>query len=349
MNNILLLTDKLKTGGAEMYFCKLENHLRDEWLTVYAAAGPGELYDQIQNKRFFIPISSKNHIANLYVLMKQIASLNIDVIHANSLRMLLYAIVIKRVSRRNLKLVYTKHNITILEKKAPLMFTKMLNDHVNQIITVSHFEKENLAQFGIRDERIRTIYNGVDIAHFSFQPKKKTETFHVGILARLSAEKNHALFLRIANEFRDMDHVMFHIAGDGPERTSIKKMIDELHIHHKVKIHGNLSDPYEFICTMDVLLLTSLREVFPMVVLEAMASGTPIVSVDVGGIKEAIVNHETGFLISQHSEKEFAGKIKLLLDDEKLRHVLVTTAREKVERSFSLSNMIHSTSEIYQG
>lgn len=347
MNNILLMTDKLTTGGAERYFCKLENHLRVENMTVYAAAGPGELYKQIQNKGCFIPISLKNHMVNLYVLRKHVAHSNIDVIHANSLRMLFYAVAIKRFMSGRLKLVYTKHNITILEKKAPIMFTKMLNNYVDQIITVSHFEKENLVQLGVRDERIRTIYNGVDIAHFSFQPKKNKKTFNIGILARLSPEKNHALFLRIANEFKDVDQVMFHIAGDGPERSSVEKMIEELHLHNKVKIHGNLTDPYEFICTMDVLLLTSFREVFPMVVIEAMAAGTPIVSVDVGGIKEAIFNHETGILIAKHSEKDFAKKIILLLNDEKLRRMLVVKARKKVEQSFSLFNMIQSTSEIY--
>lgn len=348
MNNVLLMTDKLITGGAEMYFCKLENYLRDGNITVYTAAGPGELYNQIQNKDHFIPMSLKNHLANLYVLRKHVTNLNIGVIHANSLRMLLYAIVIKRFIRRRLKLVYTKHNITILEKKAPFVFTNILNKQVDQIITVSDFEKENLRQFGVQEERIQTIYNGVDTAKFSFQPKKHKKTCNVGILARLSPEKNHALFLRIANEFKNVDQVIFHIAGDGPERSSVEKMVDELQLHHKVKIHGNLTSPYEFIRTMDILLLTSHREVFPMVVIEAMATGTPIVSVDVGGIKEAIFNHKTGILISTHSEKDFVKKISLLLDDEKLRHVLVVTARKKVEQSFSVFNMIQSTSEIYQ-
>ncbi|PDY45269.1 glycosyltransferase [Bacillus pseudomycoides] len=348
MNNILLLTDKLITGGAEMYFCKLENYLKHEDMTFYSAAATGELYHQIHNKHHFIPLSLKNHPANLYTLSKQVMKLDIDVIHANSFRMLLYSIVIKKMTGRKIKLIYTKHNVTILEKKFPALFKKVLNQHVNQIIAVSNFEKERLLQFGIRKSLIRTIYNGVDVKHFSFQQIQPKEALNIGILARLSKEKNHELFLKIANELKDVCNVMFYIAGDGPERDFIEKMIHDFKLNHKVKLLGNTSNPYEFICSMDLLLLTSLREVFPMVVIEAMASGTPIISVDVGGIKEAIIDDETGILVSHHSEKEFAKKIQLLHNNQNLRKCLGKAAREKVEKSFSLSNMIHSTLETYQ-
>jgi len=348
MINVLLLTDKLITGGAEMYFCKLENHLMDdENMTFYSAAATGELSNQIHNIHHFIPLSLKNHTTNLNTLIRQVKKLNINVIHANSLRMVLYSIVIKKIMRRKIKLVYTKHNVTMLEKKMPFIFKRILNQYVDQIIAVSNFEKENLLQFGVRNDLIRTIYNGIDIDHFSYQQLHPKETFNIGILARLSKEKNHELFLKIAHELKDVSKIMFYIAGDGPERDSVEKMIHDLKLSDIVKLQGNISNPYEFISNMDLLLLTSLREVFPMVVLEAMASGTPIISVDVGGIKEAIADHETGILISHHSEKEFAEKIKLLQHNEDLRHHLGSAARQKVEKYFSLSNMIHSTLETY--
>jgi glycosyltransferase involved in cell wall biosynthesis len=349
MNNVLLLTDKLITGGAEMYFCKLENHLKNDNAMYYSAAATGELYNHLQNKHQFIPLSLKNHLANLYTLSIEVTQKDIHVIHANSLRMLLYSIALLKMTRRKIKLVYTKHNVTILERKMPSLFKKVVNQYVDQIIAVSDFEKKNLLMLGVRNDKIRTIYNGVDIAQFSFQKQQQPkETFNVGILARLSKEKNHELFLKIANELKDTPKVRFFIAGEGPEREFVERMITDLDLNHKVKLLGNTSDPYPFICNMDLLLLTSLREVFPMVVLEAMASGTPIVSVDVGGVKEAVVNHETGILISHHSEKEFANKIRLLYDNEELRQQLGNNARQKVEQSFSLSNMIHSTLETYQ-
>lgn len=348
MYNVLLLTDKLITGGAEMYFCKLENHLKDEDMTFYTAAATGEMYNQIHNKTNFISLSLKNHLANLNTLRKQVIQKDISIIHANSLRMLLYSIIVKKIIKREIKLVYTKHNVTILETKAPFLFKKVLNQHVDQVISVSNFEKENLLQLGVREDLIQTIYNGVDIHQFSFQPLQSQKTFNVGILARLSKEKNHKLFLNIANELRDMEQIVFHIAGDGPERAFIEKEIRNLQLNHKVNVLGQVSNPYEFIGSMDLLLLTSFREVFPMVVLEAMATGTPIVSVDVGGVKEAVVDYETGILVQHYSEKEFAEKIKLLHDNEDLRRGLRGAARKKVEETFTLSTMIHATLENYR-
>jgi len=349
MSRILLLTDKLITGGAEMYFCKLENHLKDENMTFYSAAANGELYREIHNKQNFIHLSLKNHFINIIRLIKEVNKRDINVIHANSLRMLLYSILLKKVTKRKIKLIYTKHNVTILEEKMPSLFKEILNKHVHKIITVSNFEKENLLRVGVRNNLIRTIYNGVDVEHFAYQQKQQTkETFNIGILARISKEKNHDLFLKIANDLKEMQNLMFFIAGEGLERGYVEKMIIELNLEHKVKLLGNLSNPYEFICDMDLLLLTSYREVFPMVILEAMAAGTPIVTVDVGGINEAIKDYETGILINHHSKDEFSTIIKFLYNDENLRKQISNSARRMVEDNFSLSNMIHSTLKTYQ-
>ncbi|MGF9741816.1 glycosyltransferase family 4 protein [Priestia megaterium] len=348
MNNVLLLTDKLIVGGAEMYFCKLENNLKDELTNFYSAAAPGELYSELHNKQNFLPLSLKNHFFNIYKLIKLVRQKDIHVIHANSLRMLLYSILIKKITRKNIKLVYTKHNVTILEKKLPKLFKELLNQHVNQIIAVSNFEKDNLIHLGVNNDIIKTIYNGVDVKQFAFKQLRSNKTFNIGILARLSKEKNHELFLKIANNLKNMDNLMFYIAGDGPEREYVEKMVHELNLSDKVKLLGNLSNPYEFICNMDLLLLTSLREVFPMVVLEAMATGTTIISVDVGGIKEAVVNYETGILIGEHSEKDFAEMVRLLQDNKELRLNLREKARKKVEECFSLTSMVQSTLDSYR-
>lgn len=81
----------------------------------------------------------------------------------------------------------------------PTLFRYFMNKYVNNIITVSEFEKNNLISIHVAEEKINTIYNGVDIEKFLFQQKKKESTYKIGILARLSKEKNHQLFIKIAN------------------------------------------------------------------------------------------------------------------------------------------------------
>ncbi|KFM98536.1 glycosyltransferase family 1 protein [Bacillus clarus] len=346
--NILLMTDKLITGGAESYFCKLENHLQYENLTVYTAAGDGELYQSLARKENFILLSRWNHLRNIYYLRKEICKRKIDIIHANSMRMVLYAFLIQKFIKRKIKVVYTKHNVTILEKKMPIVFRYFMNKYVDSIITVSESEKNNLLSVLVAEEKIKTIYNGVDIEKFLFQQKKKESVYKVGILARLSKEKNHQLFVKIADVLKTRKDFLFYIAGDGPEKESIMKEIEKYDLQQSVKMLGNISEPHEFIGNMDVLLLLSFREVFPMVVIEAMATGTPVVSIDVGGINEAVIDGESGVLISKYCEYEFADAIKELQENEEMMNNVRVTARKKAERYFSLTKMVEETIYIYE-
>jgi glycosyltransferase involved in cell wall biosynthesis len=345
--NVLLLTDKLTTGGAEMYFCKLENNLPDGEVTVYTAAGPGELYSHIKRKNRFIELKRSNPLFNFWLVRQLIIRKKIDIIHANSLRAVLLLLFIRITIFRAFHCIYTKHNVTVLERKVPLLMAFLLNNFVTKVITVSHFESENLLGLGVYIQKIITIYNGVDLDQFQYQDKKKSLVFKIGILARISEEKNHGLFIDVANELRHYTNIEFYVAGDGPDFPVIRERIKDLNLEDKISLVGNSEYPEKFIHEMDVLLLTSKREVFPMVVLEAMAVGTPMISIDKGGIKEAIIDNETGILISDHSVETFCTKIKELKENSSLRLKLIQKARDKVMKEFSLNQMVDLTYQEY--
>ncbi|MCA0149770.1 glycosyltransferase family 4 protein [Rossellomorea vietnamensis] len=345
--NVLMLTDKLTMGGAENYFIKLENKMNGEDVHLHTAAGEGELKEQISNKHNHLELSRTNHILNLWRLTGYIHKHKINVIHANSLRMVLYAEYLKFIVRKfNIKIIYTKHNITFLER-FPKLFSALMNHGVARIITVSEYEKKVLTRYGVKEEIITTIYNGVDLETFTFEEKPKKNEFNVGILARLSKEKNHMLFLEIVASLKAERDIHFYIAGDGPERESIEGKIQELGIGDRVSLLGEVQKPHPFIQSMDALLLTSEREVFPMVIIEAMATGTPVISINKGGISEAIEDGETGMIVDQHSVKGFRDKIFSLKSDWELRKSIISAARRKVVRSFTSSQMVRDTLKLY--
>jgi glycosyltransferase involved in cell wall biosynthesis len=345
--NILVITDKLIHGGAEMYFCKLENQLQHPNISFYYAAGPGELYEKIKHQNNFNEMSRTKHLQNVKKLRKLINDKQIDLVHANSLRMVLYCIFVKRFTKRKFKIVYTKHNVTVLEEKNPFIFSHLLNKYVERIITVSDFEKRNLVNAGIEPNKITTVYNGVDLQQFSFHQKENGNIFKVGILARLSEEKNHEFFIKIANQLRNIPNLMFYIAGDGPEKEKIKNMIQSQNLLDKIKMVGVVHNPQEFIKEMDLLLLTSHREVFPMVILEGMAVGTPIISINRGGIGEAIIGNKTGVLINDHSVEDFCNKILDIKSNEDIKKHFIDNARRKVQVDFSLEQMVSNTLKEY--
>lgn len=343
---VLMLTDKLISGGAESYFCKLENTLAHSNLILYTAAAPGDLVSKLKHKKNYVQLSRKNHLDNLQKVIRIVRKQKIDLFHVNSLRMALYAILIKKLTRKKMKIIYTKHNVTVLDSKGSLL-AKLINKYVDLVIAVSEFEKERLVSNGVERNKIRTIYNGVDLNQFTFFKKEENENFNVGILARLSEEKNHQFFLQVADKLKEIPNITFHIAGDGPESKNIANMITSLGISHKVKMRGNVQEPEQFIKEMDLLLLTSHLEVFPMVILEAMAVGTPIVSIDRGGIKEAILNEETGFLIADHSVEDFCNKILFALENREEVERIAKRARDRVGSNFSLEKMVTSTLDEY--
>ena len=345
--NLLILTDKLIHGGAENYFCRLENEIQDPNLTVYTAAGPGELQSHIKHKENFHSMSRTNHLKNIKSIRRLVLHRQIDVVHANSLRMVLYLCMIKMTigKKNSFTILYTKHNVTALERYSTF-FALLINTYVDRVIAVSEFERENLIQKGVNASKVTTVYNGVDLKRFYFSSKQKGEHYKIGILARLSEEKNHRLFIQIANELKDVPNLKFFIAGDGPEYESITNHIDSLELEN-ITLLGNTSNPEEFIKEMDLLLLTSKREVFPMVMLEAMATGTPLLAVDVGGVKEAIIHKETGFLVKNYSAKQFCDIILELVGNEEVTSQLAQRAREKVEFEFSMEKMVERTMEEY--
>lgn len=345
--NVLMLTDKLTMGGAENYFIKLENKMTGTGFRFYSAAGGGELTDNISNKHNYMELSRKNHIQNLWRLTRHINKQEIDVIHANSLRMVLYAGCLRMFAwKRKIKIVYTKHNITSLEK-FPKLFSSLMNHCVTGIITVSEYEKKVLVHIGVKEEKITTVYNGVDLEKFPFTEKPQHDVFKVGILARLSPEKNHHLFLDIAASMKEEKDIQFYIAGDGPERKSIQEKIQKSGICDRVTLLGEVKEPHKFLQSMDALLLTSEREVFPMVILEAMATGTPVVTINRGGISEAIADGETGMMVDNHCLEVFCEKILSLKSDWELRKCIILAARQKVEKNFTSNHMVKHTFRQY--
>ncbi|MYL49264.1 glycosyltransferase [Halobacillus litoralis] len=345
--NVLFLTDKLSFGGAEIYFCKLENHLEHPDLNFYYAAGPGDLQDRLTNKDHYVELKREKHFSNLLKLKKVMKLHEISLIHANSLRMVLYGVALKMVTRRPIKLLYTKHNITWLELKSRKIFSTLMNRFVDRIITVSNFEKKSLLESGVQKEIIKTIYNGVDLEQFIFREKRENQTFNVGVLARLSKEKNLEFFIEIARKFKGMKNVNFVIGGDGPERKNLETLIDRYGLSGNVKMLGSIKNPEKFIGDMDVMLLTSNREVFPMVILESMAVGTPIISIDRGGISEALLEGQTGYLVTEHSTEAFHEKILTLFADSTKHRELSMKARQRVEEEFSLNKMVGETIQEY--
>ena len=241
---VLFLAEELRVGGAESYFYKIENNIDRKKYDFYCMAVNGA-----QANNLIVPDNYYSYEFSPIDRIKKIKKIcvknNIKIIHANSLQLAFCAAFVKRQLKNkiNIKILYTKHNLTILEKISKKIFAKFLNHNIDIVNPICDVEKENLIKYGVDKDKIITIYNGTKISDFTFNNNRiKKSAFSVGILARLSIEKRHDIFIDIAKiVLEENESVNFYIGGDGPERENIKDAIISNKLQDKVKILGNVN------------------------------------------------------------------------------------------------------------
>jgi glycosyltransferase involved in cell wall biosynthesis len=157
-------------------------------------------------------------------------------------------------------------------------------------------------------------------------------TVRIGFIGRLDPVK------RIPDLLRAMLFVrggQLHIFGAGEERSKLDQMVLDLHLCERVTLRGPSAGPLEALRQIDLLVLPSQAEGFPLVLIEAMAAGVPIVGTDAPGIRDVIVAGCTGLLVPVGSPPELARAIQTLIDHPQQRRHLAAEAISDVQRRFT--------------
>jgi glycosyltransferase involved in cell wall biosynthesis len=180
--------------------------------------------------------------------------------------------------------------------------------------------------------------------------KKRPSAQVVGTVGRLHRQKGQQYLIEAAAQvLRRKPDTEFRFIGEGDLLPQLEKQAEMLNIGSSVKFLGRRTDIAKQLGEMDVFVLPSLWEGFPLVLLEAMAAGVPIVSTKVNGVEEIISNKEDGILVSPKDSEELAKGILNLLDkkNKKWRNVYVSNARRKVTSQFSIKRMVSETEKVY--
>ncbi|MBP1746219.1 MAG: glycosyl transferase [Deltaproteobacteria bacterium] len=231
---------------------------------------------------------------------------------------------------------------------------QMFYRFADNIIAVSEGVKTDLVEeFNIPPHNIEVIYNPIElnrIIELSNDPVEHA-FFREGIPVILSAgrlvpQKGFDILLKaFRNVIREMDARLI-ILGEGPERESLSRLVDNLAITEKVSFLGFQDNPYKFISKADVFVLPSRYEGLPMVILEAMACGAPIVSTDCkSGPGEILQNGRHGVLIPPEDVNALSTAILKLLRDKTLREGFSVSAKERV-KEFIVENIVPKYEEM---
>jgi glycosyltransferase involved in cell wall biosynthesis len=211
---------------------------------------------------------------------------------------------------------------------------------------------------GIPAGKIDVVYNGVDTAVFA-QCEKREEVrseLHippdstvVGIVGRLSEEKGgvDVLIRAIARLRKINPNLRLLVVGDGPLRGNLEALADESAPGGAIMFTGTRNDVAHLLSAMDLFVLPSLNEALPIVVLEAMAAGLPVIATNVGGVPEIVEHEKTGLLVAPGSEDALYSALNRLTYDAYLRERLAQAGRRRVTSDFTIERMVERIEGLY--
>jgi glycosyltransferase involved in cell wall biosynthesis len=167
-------------------------------------------------------------------------------------------------------------------------------------------------------------------------------------IGRLHPQKDFALFIDVAKEIVTKHaSVRFVIAGTGPEEEMLRARAAEHGLGDRLQFAGPVKDPRELYARASMLLLTSKYEGTPMVVLEAMAAGVPVVAPALDGICEILRDGKDAALAVPGDGEGFAARVLSLLQDPVRARMLTVAASEKVHTTYSAEAMARQVEAIY--
>jgi glycosyltransferase involved in cell wall biosynthesis len=214
------------------------------------------------------------------------------------------------------------------------------------IINVSRANRDLALRHRVASpERLVTIHNGIPDER-PWPRKRGLKAPTIIMVARFAPQKDHATMLQAAAQLRVPFHVQF--AGAGPTLSLIERKAELLGLTDRVQFLGERSDVALLLREASIFALPTNWEGFPLAILEAMRAGLPVVTSDVGGIREAVSDGENGFVIARGDASGFARALETLLTNEKLRNQMGRNGRRMFELRFTADHMLRQTFRVYQ-
>ncbi len=201
---------------------------------------------------------------------------------------------------RHRPMLHTFHTFPEIENKRPVrrILTRWLvRKNIMKPVGISASNQNMIAAYyGLSAERVPVVHNPVDLARFAEVSGTTDDTFRFITVGRFSPEKNQQMMLCAFAAFLQKGHdARLVMLGKGEEETKLKSLAKQLGIADRIDYAGYVNDVERYLKNADVFLLSSHYEAQPLCVLEAMAAGLPVISTDVGGVRDIVTDN--GILI----------------------------------------------------
>lgn len=250
-------------------------------------------------------------------------------------------------NHKEIKLIHTIHNEANKEnkKRIRLLQKKLFEEKKVIPVAISDTIQETVCrEYKIKKEDVPIIYNSIDLSN-CIQKKSYDLKYQLLNIGRITKQKNQEELLEIFNEFyKDNPQFKLVIVGAGPLEDELQEKINILNLNNSVKIINRLDSCYKILHESDCFLMTSEFEGLPMTILEALGTGTPIVTYAAGGIADIVLDGYNGMIAN--NKEEFIQKMKLILDNIELRK---TISQNEIisSKKYSSKNMAELYMKLY--
>lgn len=316
-------------GGIEILCKEYAIQSKNNNIFVFFCSG-GEIADEIENHGF--PVVRLNVTKrNLFKAVKQLlqicdsAAVGTIVEHHSAPLALLCAMLVKRF-RPSVKLVTYAHcNAAYMvrkqDRKRYWLYKNVIRKvfrYADLVIAISNSVKESLInELGIPENKIKKIYNGVNLARFRVSEKKEQAETRIIFVGRLIPEKGVQTILQALTLLPDTLNYNFCVAGDGVERQHLQTFAEENGLSDKVSFLGTRADVSELLYRSDIFIhMPNCEEGFGITIVEAMASGLICICSNSGAIPEIIRDGENGILVEKGNAENLAEVLTRVMQDK---------------------------------
>jgi glycosyltransferase involved in cell wall biosynthesis len=343
---ILQVITRSELGGAQTVVVQLANRLSDKHdVVLVAGEGDGKMWEMVSPRVTCVrsrylqrALSPLQDIRAAIELRRIYRRHKPDIVHLHSSK----AGTLGRLVFPTKKVVYTVHgfdSIRLAFRKF-LPVERILQRACRAIVGVSNYDEKNLREEGIT-RNVTTVYNGIAKPDYNSIERLNIANKYTKIvlsIARVNPQKEPKLFIETA---RLLPQYGFIWIGN---QESVEHLGD---IPANCHFLGNMVNAGAYCAQADLFMLPSNYEGLPMVIIEAMSCGRPVVASDVGGVSEIVRNDINGYTLPNRAEL-FAEKIEEILSNDDLYARMSKSALEIFERELTIDKMVEGYMSVYR-
>lgn len=353
---VLAVTARSDIGGGPEHLFRLMESLggRAEFIVACPRQQPyWDRYGRLSNVQELVEIPARRlTLAAIRNVVRTAVREDVDVVHSHGKGAGIYGRISAVLARR--RCVHTFHGLHVgsyskLARHAYLMLERALSVVTHIAICVSPGERDQIREARLMPERkLEVIPNGVRAQPRSVRVSSSAD-LHLVAVTRYNFQKNTELAVEILRELnrRRAGSARLSLLGTGDGLAGIRRSVLQFGLESSVHLVGAVDDTAPFMSDADVFLSTSRWEGLPLAVLEAMASGLPVVATDVVGNRDTVVHGQSGLLFAHGDVRSGADAVEMLRASG-MRRRLGDAARQRVHDYFSVEAMADATFLVYQ-